>query len=1507
MAPAAAVVLGERNDAAPVKKAGAAKKAPAKAAEGRSVEEIYQKKSQLEHILLRPDTYVGSTEKMQSTQPVLVEGDGELTKDRMRMETLTYVPGLYKIFDEILVNAADNYRRDGTQNTIRVDIDAEQGTLRVYNNGAGVPVEMHKEEGVYVPELIFGHLLTSSNYDDDERKVTGGRNGYGAKLANIFSTEFVIETCDGSRKLRYRQVFRNNMMEKEAPKIGACKATDNWTCITFRPDLAKFHMEHLEEDTVKLMKRRVYDIAASLGKSVKVFLNGARVPIRGFEDYVKMYMPEDAQCVYARVNERWEVCVCSSEGQFQQMSFVNSIATTRGGTHIGHITDQVTAKLLEHIKKKHKGTKLKGFQIKNHLWVFANALIENPAFDSQTKETLTSRPSTFGSKCEFDDAFFKKLVKTSILENILSWATFKQSKDLKKTDGSKRQRLTGIPKLDDANDAGGRNSQQCTLILTEGDSAKALAISGLSVVGRDKFGVFPLRGKLLNVRDASHDQIMKNAEIQHIKQILGLQQGKTYADTKSLRYGHLMIMTDQDHDGSHIKGLLINFLHHFFPTLLKLPGFLVEFVTPIVKATKGKAVKVFHTMPEYEQWKEAQGAAGLRGWAIKYYKGLGTSTAKEAKEYFAAIDSNKKSFYYTDDQDDDAITMAFSKKRVEDRKAWLKSHRAGTFLDHSESSIGYRDFVNKELVLFSLADLQRSIPSVMDGLKPGQRKIVFCAFKRNLKKDIKVAQLAGYVSEHSAYHHGEASLTSTIVGLAQDFCGSNNINLLFPSGQFGTRLQGGKDAASPRYIYTRMSPMLRHLFPEADDGLLSYLTEEGQSIEPEWYLPILPTVLVNGSEGIGTGWSSFIPNYSPRDIVDNLRRVMAGEAPAEMKPWYRGFGGTVTKMPIKKDGVVSYTITGTYNVVDECTLEVTELPIRKWTQDYKEFLESMVKPEKKDEAAFITDYREYHTDTTVHFVITMPAENLAQAQREGIEKKFKLSTTVSTGNMMLFDADNKIRKYESAEEILGTFCEHRLDLYAKRRVALLAAAEDEMLRASNKMRFITAVIDGDLVLSNRKKAAIEEDLRAQGFEVMAAKGGRKGGKSAAPAPAEEEEEEHDDEEAGGGDSSAAAGRTKGAKLGYEYLLNMPLWNLTNEKVNELREDLEKKRAEVERLTAQTAADMWSDDLDVFIEALDEDDEKRAAEEAQLARQQKASVGRAKKAAAKAKKPAAKKPVWEGESDSDADGFDDENDLDFDDDDEAVVRKPAAKAKAPARPRKAPSASASMMSIDESAGGVAKKSVKSTATSKAAGGKKKLGAKVTPAMPAATKAAAAPAAVDDVGEAQDAGSDGEDDSMLPLSERLAKFRLKETKGKAPATKPAAAAKKPATKAVPAKRAQKKKPEPAAEETIDLCDEDEGPSSSSPAAALPAAKVRRHRPSPFHKGSGKTKSRVEHDDDDADDSDAASDDGRPTAAASRSRRDNKKKVVYVDESEEEEEESDSDESFADDEDDDDGWSP
>uniref|UniRef100_A0A098VQW0 DNA topoisomerase 2 n=1 Tax=Mitosporidium daphniae TaxID=1485682 RepID=A0A098VQW0_9MICR len=938
-----------------------------------------------------------------------------------------------------------------------------------------------------------------------------------------------------------------------------------FTRISFIPDLSKFkcNEKSIDQGHLSLFYRRVFDLAGTV-KGISVFLNGKKIPISSFSSYARMYVES---CAFGRgepiesplplfhitVNDRWDVAVASSEEQFQQVSFVNSIHTSKGGTHVSLITDQLVSAISDALVKKNKGMSIKPFQVKSRLWVFVNCLIENPTFDSQTKETLTLRAAAFGSECQLPASFLTKIINNSgivamLQAEFLAAAKAKEDKELKKTDGRKSARLSGIPKLDDANFAGTKSASKCTLILTEGDSAKALAVSGLSVVGRDYFGVYPLRGKLLNVRDAN-----ENVEISAIKQILGLQHGRVYANNDALRYGRIMLMTDQDHDGSHIKGLLINFIDFFWPSLLKLPsGFLTAFITPIVVVTPknrnsrpnrqisgvGIGARIdsttgaisFYTIPEYENWKTIQTTHSLSLFLIKYYKGLGTSTSADAKKYFSSMNLHAKPF----------VSMT----KADARKEWLHAFVPGTFLDCSTPQFTIEDFVQRELILFSMADNVRSIPSVIDGLKPGLRKILFSCFKRKLKQEIKVAQLAGYVSEHAAYHHGEASLCASIIGLAQDYTGSNNIPLLVPSGQFGTRLQGGKDAASPRYIFTCLSEISRLIFMESDDDLLVYLNDDGQSIEPEWYMPIIPMLLVNGSEGIGTGWSTFIPPFSPLEVIENVLRKIEEKPLVEMHPWYRCFSGSILCSES-----MGYKIYGKANLRYVCTdwvLNITELPVGVWTQNYKEFLESLI----ERSPALVKEFTEHHTDTCVSFSIKLgeaaiesaeaildphlvPSTNIAT---ESFLKLFKLSSSISLTNMVAFDAGGHLKRYGSALEILEDWYLVRLNGYHRRKENLVSHLSREWKRLDAKMRFISEILQGTLVIARKSKADLVRELSEKGYE---------------------------EDENGGG---------------YDYLLGMPLWSLTAERILQLENERKEKEDELKLLLSKTPCDLWKTDL-----------------------------------------------------------------------------------------------------------------------------------------------------------------------------------------------------------------------------------------------------------------------------------------------------------------------------------------
>ena len=844
---------------------------------------------------------------------------------------------------------------------------------------------------------------------------------------------------------------------------------------------------------------------------------------------------------------------------------------------------------------------------------------------------------------------------------------------------------------------------------------------------------------------------------------MGLKPGEEYDETsvKKLRYGHLMIMADQDHDGSHIKGLVINFLHHFWPSLLNVPGFLQQFITPIIKASKGKKSKTFFTLPEYEAWKESTGN-DAKGWKIKYYKGLGTSTSAEAKEYFGNLDMHEVHFGKLeddvdvevidddeDDEDDDVdmlefdgsessgkkptkktsggelIEMAFSKSKVEDRKEWLGTFQKDTYLNYAEAQkqgVRFSDFINKELILFSNADNGRSIPHVLDGFKPSQRKILFACFKRKLRGEIKVAQLAGYVSEHSAYHHGEASLQGAIVGMAQTFVGSNNINLLTPSGQFGTRRMGGKDSASPRYIFTKLEKITRAIFHPDDDALLKYLNDDGLSIEPENYMPVIPMVLVNGSDGIGTGWSSSTPNYCPRQIIANLRRRLKGEELEKMTPHYSGFTGEMIAETGKREG--SYIVRGKIERINDTTLKITELPIKKWTQDYKMFLEGLMLGDtsskttakkgkkgdddeddaKKTKAAIaIQDFKENHTDSTVSFTITASKDAIDSYEKEkdGLVGKFKLKTTISTSNMQLFNEQGRIIKYNTPEDILEEFYRVRLDFYEKRKAHLLEILRRERLMLSNKARFVEEVCSGDLVVSNRKRSELLDELQERGYDLMTKDDEKKSNDDADASDDEDEGEEN----------TSYADLAKG----YEYLLGMKIWTLTFEKSEKLRAELEEKSKEVADLEATQPSTLWWHDLDAIEDALDERDEEIAAAAAEEKRQQaKNKKTQAKKASKKTKGKGRKKNADEWNSSE----SEEEEEI-FSDSDEEFFTKKKKKASA-----KAGAKSTSSRKVREAPPGFAAPPNARFSPKKAAVSKKAAPAAAKPVAAAASKKTAA---------------------------------------------------------------------------------------------------------------------------------------------------------------------------------------
>ena len=1260
----------------------------AAAAAAAAVEDLgkYQKMTDREHILKKPDTYIGTIEPTDTMEYVMdvapaaaldataldATAAATAAPALLTRRNITYIPGLYKLFDEGMVNMRDHVVRqaqavaDGKPDalpvtTLEVEIDPADGTIHMTNDGNGIDVAQHPEHKLWIPEMIFGHLRTSTNYDENKKeKIVGGKNGFGFKLVLIWSVWGRVETVDHVRGLKYTQEFRNNLSEIAPPVITKSKVKP-YTRVSFRPDYARFGLagNNLTADMAALFLKRTYDIAAVTDKTVKVKYNGALIPVRHFQQYVDLYIGAkgggeggSVKRIYETPDPRWEYVVClTTTDEFAHISFVNGIYTPRGGKHVEYITNQIVRKLAEVIKKKKK-VDVKPNTIKEQLMLFLRCDIENPSFSSQTKDELGTAVANFGSSCKVSDEFIEKLAKMGVMDAACALTEVKDTKAAKKTDGVKTKTIRGIPKLIDANYAGSADkSAQCTIILCEGDSAKAGIISGLSKEDRNFIGVYPMKGKLFNVHGETTKRISDNREIAEIKQILGLETGKTYtpADVATrLRYGKVLFMTDQDLDGAHIQGLGINLFQTEWPSLTKMPGFIGFMNTPILKARRGAQEEVlFYNDGEFEAWKKQfPDAVVPAGWTTKYYKGLGTSTGKEFKEYF----EHKKmvSFVHTGKESDDHLDMAFNKKRADDRKEWLANYSREAFLDTSKPAIPYEEFIDRGLIHFSIYDNERSIPNLMDGLKISLRKILYAAFKKGgLKTEIKVAQFSGYVSEHSAYHHGEASLNAAIVGMAQNFVGSNNINLLEPNGQFGGRLQGGKDSASERYIFTQLNKLTRLIYRQEDDAVLSYIDDDGQMVEPIYYAPAIPMILVNGSKGIGTGFSTDIMQHNPLQIIAYVRAMLATTSVADrpvIEPYFKGFKGTIRNIatsgtsgtsgapatnvasatsgaaasasgaPASASGApasasatsgaatshvaAKYIIKGTYEIVADRKVRITELPIGTWTDDYKEFLEKLMETpaaSEKDKTStppVLKEYSDMSTDTVVDITVTFhpsyphTPKDLqavivdAEAGTNKLEKLLGLFTTQSTTNMNLFDAHEKLRKYATIYDIIEDYYVERLALYAKRKAAMLAQLANELRVLTNRARYIQEILDDKLELRRQTKEAIFAKMTAHGYE-------------------------HID-----GD------------VEFKYLLKMPMDSVTDENVKNLLAERDSKRAQHQGLSDTSIQALWTRDLD---ELEVEYRKWVAAGETAATRTKTSSVGGGGAAAATKKKMVVKKP------------------------------------------------------------------------------------------------------------------------------------------------------------------------------------------------------------------------------------------------------------------------------------------
>lgn len=990
--------------------------------------ERYVKLDPIEHVLKRPDTYCGSLHPRMQEEYVF-------ENDKLKRQHVQYSPALVRCFLEILSNATDNVARnthDIKQTKIVVEISATSVT--VLNDGAVIPIEMNKTEKMYNHSLIFGTLLTGSNYNDDEKRTTVGRNGIGAKLTNIFSKTFTVEGVDQERGLKLVQTWTNNMRHTDGPLISKSRVK-GYTKISFELELSRFSVNELP---IPLFSRFVLDAAMTTG--LKVTLNGQKMPTK-LDSYLLMIEGASSQVCKAAPGV-WVSPADKSIG-FEQISFVNGLRTKDGGKHVEAAVEAVCRPIANKLKVTLR-------EVKPLFRFLVVSTIVNPEFNSQEKNFLeapsvkiepisTSIVTKLLKFTDSDGKMFSSIIKSQIED--------KEKKVLAKSVATKSLAIEGYDK---ANYSGTSKSSECILIVCEGLSAKTFAVAGIDKgmygkKGRNYFGIYPLRGKLLNTRNASMTSISKNTVITNLVKILGLDFSKPN-NTSKLAYGKLCMLTDADVDGIHIEGLVLNFLHSMFPSILS-KGFAISMKTPIFKTIVGKRETFYYDERSLK-------GKDLSKTKVKYYKGLGTTKPEDVKEIFGS----KILEFAIDDHTDESFETAFDKSKTTERKLWIEKFNPisdrRTLDDELETTIQWpiTTHLNEELVKFFYDDCSRTLPSIFDGLKESQRKVLYAAKKRNLVSDLKVAQFGAYVAEHTGYHHGETNLFGTIIKMAQSFPGSNNIPLLAAEGMFGTRLSGGEDAASPRYIYTKMTKECIDLFPETD--VYDARVRDGDSIEPEYYVPILPTLLINGCVGIASGWMCSCPSFDPKDVVENARRAIRGEELIQINPWYRGFTGTITEV-----GNGKYETKGVYTMSKK-QMVITDLPIGMWNDKFKLACE-------EDDS--IVNVKDLSTPDNPHYTLTVDEEKF----NKDLFVKKMLTTTINTNNIVVFDKDQRITRV-NVNDVFTIWAKERIVRNKARKTRMIDELKQEEQSLVERIKFIQLVREKILILTAPEEEVVQK-------------------------------------------------------------------------------------------------------------------------------------------------------------------------------------------------------------------------------------------------------------------------------------------------------------------------------------------------------------------------------------------------------------------------------------------------
>jgi DNA topoisomerase-2 len=1109
--------------------------------------------------------------------------------------------GFIRIFIEVLSNAVDNVWRSkefGLKATeIRVNLketeDKGKYIFEVQNDGKALIHGKH-ENGRYNVEIVFSRFTTSTNYDDNEDKKTSGLNGYGVKLTGVFSKWLSVYSYNNEAESEYTQTFENNLNKINSPKIKSKKikgfeGAAGITKVSWLPEYECFEMGEtgVDEDTLKVIKRLVYEMAMILSKyKVKVYFNDEKIKIASLKDYANLFVLGETEEIITISTSDSEVCLLpnkyiNKDKKFFHNSFVNGIRTSDGGFHLdswcekifGKICDELNGKKRKskEVEKPKRGEKGKNVKketealftvdyIKDYFAMFVCCEVVNPVFLGQNKTKLSSN-KTNAIDTKLTPSVFNKIIEWSVIEDIKR--SVMTNVDYKINTNKKDIRLLFGKKYEPANNKD--DPLQNILTVVEGDSAATFVVSGLDnglenyygkkVCGRDYIAIFRLKGKMINPRGKDIKKILEtNEEVRMLIAILGLEFNVDYTkpeNFKKLKFGRVSTMTDADNDGKHIIGLLYNFFHFLFPSLLKVSGFFVFNRTPIITVNDNLPFYDIHRGEKYIT------ENGIKNKCCNYYKGLGSIPPELISKYFG---KRFAEIVYTEDIDE-LVNKAFGKDEADYRKILVNTKEVVLLpegKDYTLEKINFKDFTLSELAESGKDQCGRTIRGY-SGLHESQRKIIFGVKKLKLfhtKKEVKIAQLANRIAELSHFEHGESSMCNTITNMTQRFVGSNNVPLLQNRGSTGSRKMNGKDASNERYTFTRAEEYFLKLFREEDEDYISNVITENQIVEKVEEYPVICLLLANGADNVGWGFSTKIPMFNPLEICEWQKSwIKNKDYNKELTPWFRGFKGEIKK---EKEKWCAYG-----KILDEGKnlKRIIEAPPSFSIDDVEEAIKDLLSREK------IKDYKNYSNETHINFLIYENDEMNISLSTMKLREEFSYS------NLVVYDADKQqFLNFQKPEDILREYCKKRLKLYELRLLGEIKKKEKELKYETNIKRFIEEVNNENINLKNEINE-IENKLEELKFDKKETKRSKEGKKNNEEKEEEKEEKEEEKEE-----------ENEEENKSFNYLINLSVSSLSLTNIKKHQIKIEKLLAEINEMKKQKPEEIWEREINEFSEA-----------------------------------------------------------------------------------------------------------------------------------------------------------------------------------------------------------------------------------------------------------------------------------------------------------------------------------